>query len=86
MLGFGGLVGFALFAIPLWRVTVAGLRRLEESVRERDWLQAYSVAVVSVFITEMAFNPVWNQPALVWIFCLAIACLARAAAARAGAS
>jgi len=39
-----------------------------------------------VFITEMAFNPVWNQPALVWIFCLAIACLARAAAARAGAS
>src|ERR1041385_1958273 len=82
MLAFGGVIGFALFAIPLWRLTVAGVRRLRESVREQDWLQAYSVAVVSVFITEMAFNPVWNQPALVWIFCLAIACLTRAVDAR----
>jgi len=86
ILGFGGVIGFALFVIPLWRVTVAGLRRLVANARERDWLRVYAVAVVAVFTTEMAFNPVWNQPALMWIFCLAVACLVRAVDAPVGAS
>jgi hypothetical protein len=86
ILGFGGVLGFGLFAIPVWRVTVAELRRVAEHARQQDWLRVYSVAVVSVFITEMAFNPVWNQPALMWMFCLALACLARTADAGVGAS
>jgi hypothetical protein len=85
ILAFGGVIGFALFLVPLWRVTLDGVRRLPEFVEKRDWWRAYSVAVVSVFITEMAFNPVWNQPALVLVFCVALACLARAADDRVGA-
>jgi hypothetical protein len=75
ILAFGGVVGFALFAAPLMVAGLAGWRALSTARPELRWLAAYSLTVAIVFLVEMAFNPVWDQPKLAFFFWLAIGCL-----------
>jgi len=75
MLAFGGLVGAMLFAVP----ALSGLRRsvqtLPVSIENGDWLRALAAGTVAVFLVEMVFNPVWNQPNLMVLFDVALACM-----------
>lgn len=72
ILAFGGLVGFFLFMAPMAAVALRGVVNLSSYRSRRDWLGAYFLAVLAVFGMEMLFNPVWNQPKLVFSFWLAV--------------
>jgi hypothetical protein len=69
---FGGLVSVLLFCAPL----VSYARRARQDLvifsERRHWLGAFLLAVLIVFLVEMTFNPIWNQPQLVVHFWLAI--------------
>ena len=79
ILAFGGIVGLALFASPL----IAYCRRAPADLivfaERRHWLGAFFLAVLLIFVIQMFFNPMWNQPELVLHFWLAVGfCAARA--------
>jgi O-antigen ligase len=74
ILAFGGVAGFALFVAPLLVAGRAGWAALRAAPEQR-WLGAYSLAVAIVFLVEMAFNPVWDQPKLAFFFWMAVGCL-----------
>jgi hypothetical protein len=69
---FGGMVSVLLFCAPL----VSYARRARQDLvifsERRHWLGAFLLAVLIVFLVEMTFNLIWNQPQLVVHFWLAI--------------
>jgi hypothetical protein len=79
---FGGVASLALFLAPLVAFARNARADLVVFAERRHWLGGFFIAVVFVFVIQMAFNPMWNQPGLVVQFWLAVGFLAARAQRR----